>query len=116
MERITVKIGRVGQNATTTQFRDRTQAIDIEWLSKVLCAGKAKAQRVVSKLWLDPDRASTYVYVYLTYEQLGRYTAFRRVDDLADYWKYPNIAELEEDYSEADIEIPPIELRPGVNF
>ena len=52
----------------------------------------SQAMRLLSKLDNKKQSSSNYVTLDVTYEQLGRYTAFRRQpENLIDYWKSPII-------------------------
>jgi hypothetical protein len=111
MEKITVRIGRAGPHSTTAKTLNRSNNQDNQWLAKTLEISGARANTLVQAICKDPS-SSQYIEVVLTYAQLGRYTAARRVDDLVYYWKYPHVICLVED-EEPPVRDLPIELRPG---
>jgi hypothetical protein len=58
------------------------------------------------------NQQTGYITVVLNFRQLGRYTALRRNNNLAEVWKYPYVIKCEYEEDDAGKYDQPIELRP----
>lgn len=110
MERVHVRIGRGGPRSTCGVSRTLSQ--DVQFLRSAFGISHNRANALVNQLSESGSGSTQELWLYLTYEQLGRYTALRRAEeDLHKYWRYPLVIEVLED---PPSEYPqPIELRPG---
>ena len=115
MEKVTVRIGRIGPKSENWSRELRPPSEDIRWLEVTFEISHKRAY----KLWqsmgqYDPTNdVSHYAVVDLSYRQLARYTAKRQVEGLNRFWKYAHVLEHIEGKEERGDELKPIELRPG---
>lgn len=111
-EKIIVRIGIPGRHSCGSHS-DRSHNNDRDWLADVFEISLRRAACLTTTIRDGGiDNTSSYVDTNLDYRQLGRYTARRRSDDLANYWKYPHVHSLIKDADDEYI-MCPIELRPG---
>lgn len=112
-ERVTTKIGIPG-NSSTGLHQVSNQQRDNIWLSKVFEISNQKAQELITNLYKNKKQnATAYIFVDITYRQLGRYVALRRSDALSIYWRYPAVEHVMEE-ADPPHDLQPIELRPGI--
>lgn len=116
MEKVTVEIGHPGRHSSKKHPDSCvTCANRINSLADTLEISRERAQSLVSKLDNhNQGSCSTRITVELTYRQVGRYSAFREVEDpgYPDFWSRARIMDVIEE-EEPDESPRPIELRPG---
>jgi hypothetical protein len=114
MEKVIVRIGKIGKGSAHSPTFDRRTHEDVLWLKLTLEISYKRAQKLLNQMGNGSEAtgSSDYVTVSLDYRQLARYTAKRQVEGLNQYWKYPLVLEHIEE-QEPPAEKPPVELRPG---
>lgn len=104
MEKVTVCI-TFSENYIHDENNSWKNHDDIAFLQKVFNISYKRAQLLVDKARLDD------LYLNITYEQLGKYSAWRHIDKIHRRWRYAQCVDIVED----DIkEQQPIELRPNI--
>jgi hypothetical protein len=114
MEKVTVRIGR-----PMLDYKEATEAhtADNAFLVEALDIGPKRASDLLIDLRIQccGSKRSQYLHLDMTYEQLGKYSALRRMPvDHVNYWLCPKIMELIQDDKPVYVpEHKPIEVRPG---
>lgn len=115
MERITVDIGFVGTRTKKLIPVGRREdlARHTKWLSHALSISPTRARALVGYILRQGhDKATGYITVILTFEQLGRYVALRTLEEgYPDFWTYPRMVEVQLGDPTENPGV--IELRPG---
>lgn len=103
MEKITVEIG-------FKSYKNCVKEDDVVWLSLVLEISPKRANNLILQMINNNHKThgSHTIPLAMNYKQLARYTAFRQIDGLNCYWKYPFVLEIQtEPEKPAAIEIRP---------